>query len=68
MYVFKSSDWVVVFADAGKKKGRLGDKNYWHITIIFVDAIADCSQVMGVPCENYAAALVECYRKNKAAQ
>lgn len=65
MHVFKSPDWVVVFADAGKKKGRIADKNCWHITIIFIDAIADCDQVTGIPCESHAAALVECYRKNK---
>lgn len=66
MYVFKSKEWVLVFTDAGKKQGRFGDKNCWHITIIFPDAIANCSQVMGIPCEAYAAALVECYRRNKA--
>jgi hypothetical protein len=68
MYVFKTKEWVLVFTDAGKKQGRLGERNVWHITIIFPDAIADCSQVMGIPSLAYAAALVECYRKNKAAR
>ncbi len=68
MYVFRSLDWVVVFTDAGKRKGRIADRNCWYITLIFRNAIADCGQVMGIPCENYAAALVECYRKNKAAR
>lgn len=68
MHIFKSLDWVVIFADAGKKKGKLADKNRWNISIIFKDAIADCGQIMGIPNENYAAALVECYRRNKAAQ